>query len=160
MSLLGTWSDEDLKLSQIEIEYRLSYGDLEDHLVISNIDVPIRQIELLEIRVDTPGPIDILSIGFKNRNIPIKDGQYASRTKISMSNLGAGTYAQQYLIPPILYRSSGKGKKDSCSEFRMNIRDGNTDLVATLVYMRLRITRFGLSGTEMNMQHEAQIMMV
>ena len=82
MAVKGSWSDQVLVQSQVELVYNPLMGALNDNLILPNTDSPIQKIELLEIRLDSPVPVGILNIGFKNKNIPIKDGQYSSRTHI------------------------------------------------------------------------------
>ena len=165
MAVKGSWSDQVLVQSQVELVYNPLMGALNDNLILPNTDSPIQKIELLEIRLDSPVPVGILNIGFKNKNIPIKDGQYSSRTHISVHNISPSdptVFGNEYSQPPMLYRSLQPGKRDSCSEFRLNIFTGTSTVAPTptLCYLRLRVSRYALAGTEIDMKHEPQILMV
>ena len=165
MSLKGVWSDQVVLQQHVELIYDASMGALNDNLRIPNTDSPIQKIELLEIRLDSPVPLSLLSIGFKNKNIPIKDGQYSARTLVSVHNVSMSdpnVFGQQYTCPPLLYRSISNSKKDSCPEFRLNIYNGTSTVPPSpsLAFVRLRLTRYALAGTEIDMKHEPQILMV
>lgn len=164
MSLHGTWSSENECFEQhIELAYDTSQGALNDNLRIPNTDTPIHKIELLEIRFDSPVPLSLLSVGFKNKNMAIKDGQYSSRTVVSVYNASVTdptVFGKQYHIPPVLYRNMSLNKKDSSPEFRLNVftYPGMVPLAPTIAFIRLRVSRFTLEGTRIEMKHEPQIL--
>lgn len=166
MSLQGEWSSSNECFEQhIELVYDSSQGLLNDNLRIPNTDTPIHKIELLEVRFNSPVPISLLSFGFKNKSMPIKDGQYSSRTVVSVYNVSIvdpTVYGQEYHNPPVLYRNMSMNKKDSCPEFRLNVfaYPGMTPLSPSLAFVRLRVSRFILNGTHMEYKHEPQILKV
>lgn len=166
MSLLGTWSDKSNCFQQnVELVYDNSQGALNDNLKLPNTDTPIHTIELMEIRFNSAVPLSLLSVGFKNKNMPIKDGQYSSRTVVSIYNTSTfdnTVYGMEYNNPPLLYRNMSQNKKDSCPEFRLNVfaYPSMTPLAPTLAFVRLRISRFNLEGTHMEYKFEPQILKV
>lgn len=167
MSVQGTWSDESNIFHQcIELVYNSSQGNLNDNLKLPNLDTPIHKIELLEIRFNSVAALGLLSIGFKNKNRPIRDqGQSSNRTVVSIYNVSPfdnTVYGMQYQSPPVLYRDMSMAKKDSCPEFKMDIfaYPSMTPLSPDLAFVRLRISRFNLAGTRVDYKHEPQILMV
>lgn len=166
MSVQGTWSgEEDVFHQCIELVYDNSKGALNDNLLLPNLDTPIHKIELLEIRFDSVAPLSLLSVGFKNKNGPLRDmGHSSTRTIVSIFNVSPfdnTVHGNQYQSPPILYRNMARSKKDSCPEFRMNVfaYPSMTPLSPSLAFIRLRISRFKLAGTSIDMKHEPQILM-
>lgn len=164
MSLHGVWSQEyETTQQHIELVYDASQGLLNDNLLVCNTDMPIHKIELLEIRFDHPTPLSLLSLGFKNKNMPIKDGQPGSRTTVSVYNCSiadATVYGKEYYVPPVLYRNTATNRKDSSPDYRMNIfaYPSMTPIVPTLAFIRLRVSRFILSGTMVVSKFEPQIL--
>ena len=166
MALQGVWSDEaDVFHQCIELVYDSSKGALNDNLKIPNLDTPLHKIELLEIRFDSPIPLSLLSLGFKNKNMAIRDqGLSSSRTIVSVYNISPSdntVFGNQFQSPPILFRSASRSKKDSCPEYRMDIfaYPSMTPLSPQLAFIRLRISRYNLAGTRIDMKHEPQILM-
>jgi hypothetical protein len=166
MSLLGVWSDETNCFTQdIELVYDSSQGALNDNLRIPNTDTPIHKIELLEVRFNSAVPLSLLSFGFKNKNMAIKDGQASSRTVVSIYNVSITdptVYGKQYQIPALLFRNMSLNKRDSCPEFRLNVfaYPSMTPLTPSLCFVRLRISRFQLTDTSFSLKHEPQILKV
>jgi hypothetical protein len=164
MSLLGAWSSENGCFEQhIELAYDTSQGALNDNLRIPNTDTPIHKIELLEIRFNSAVPLSLLSFGFKNKNMAIKDGQYSSRTIVSVYNVSIAdptVFGMEYHTPPVLYRNMSMNKKDSSPEFRLNVftYPSMVPLVPTVAFIRLRVSRFTLEGTRIESKHEPQIL--
>lgn len=165
MSLQGVWSGEGYVFQQhIELVYDASMGLLNDNLRIPNTDTPIYKIELLEIRLDHPTPLSLLSIGFKNKNIPIKNGTYGSRTIASIYNVSisdATVHGNEYNVPPVLYMNIPTKRKDNSPEFRLDIfaYPSMTPLAPSLAFIRLRVSRHVLEGTSTEMKHEPQILL-
>lgn len=165
MSLQGEWAGGDYVHQQhIELVYDTSKGLLNDNLVIPNTDTPIYKIELLEIRFNHPTPLSLLSFGFKNKNIPIKDGSYGSRTIASVYNVSvadATVYGNEYNVPPVIYMNTTVKRKDNSPEFRLDVFSfpSMVPLDPTLAYIRLRVSRYVLAGTKTETKHEAQILM-
>ena len=166
MSLIGSWSEKENCFEQhIELVYDSSQGALNDNLRLPNTDTPIHKIELLEVRFNSPVPIALLSFGFKNKNMAIKDGQYSSRTVVSVYNVSISdntVFGNEFKHPPLLYRNMATNKKDSCPEYRLNIfaYPSMTPLSPTLAFVRLRISRFSLEGTHVDYKFEPQILKV
>lgn len=167
MSLKGTWTDESNVFHQcVELVYDSSQGALNNNLKLPNLDTPIHKIELLEIRFNSVAPLSLLSVGFKNKSMPIRDqGQSSNRTVVSIYNVSAfdnTVFGMQYQSPPVLYRNMSVAKKDSCPEFKMDIfaYPSMTPLSPDLAFVRLRISRFKLAGTSVDYKHEPQILMV
>lgn len=166
MSLQGAWSNESNCFEQhVELVYDASQGTLNNNLRIPNTDTPMHKIELLGVRFDSPVPLSLLSMGFKNKNMATRDGQASSRTVVSVYNVSMSdptVYGMEYNIPPVLYRNMSAHKKDSCPEFHMDIfaYPSMTPLAPNLAFVRLRITRFTLDGWSLAMQHEPQILKV
>lgn len=167
MALHGIWSDEtDVFHQCIELVYDSSKGALNDNLKIPNLDTPLHKIELLEIRFDSPVPLNLLSLGFKNKNMAIRDqGMSSSRTIVSVYNISPfdnTVFGNQFQSPPLLYRNTSRSKKDSCPEYRLDVfaYPSMTPLSPQLAFIRLRISRFKLAGTTIDMKHEPQILMV
>lgn len=165
MSLHGVWSEEENVFHQcIELVYDSSKGLLNDNLQIPNLDSPIHKIELLEIRFDSAVPLNLLSLGFKNKNMAIRDqGLSSSRTIVSIFNISPfdnTVFGNQFQTPPLLYRNMSRTKKDSCPEYRLDVfaYPSMTPLAPQLAFIRLRISRFKLAGTSIDMKHEPQIL--
>ena len=166
MALLGTWSSENECFEQhVELVYDSSQGPLNNNLRLPNTDTPIHKIELLEVRFDSPVPVALLSFGFKNKYMSIKDGQQSTRTIVSVHNVSLAdptVYGKDYHVPPILYRNMSIKKKDSCAEFRLDVfaYPSMTPLSPSLAFVRLRVSRFVLNGTNTEYKHEPQILKV
>lgn len=164
MSFLGEWTKGNEKEAQVvELVYDSSMGNLNDNLTIPNTDYPLEKIELLEVRFNHPTPLNLISVGFKNKNMPLKDGQNGSRTIVPVYNpsiVDPTVFMCQWVVPPVLFNSTSTNKKDNCKDFKLSIfaYPGLTPVVPTLAFVRLRITRCKLAGFQFYSAHEPQIL--